>query len=95
MILEGESLPKFELNDFSPAENDQIQRLAATSHKVEDDLLKVMVNTVWYTLIPQICWRAVFWYFDFPRHTGATKVVDTIKGVGYYRFNMTDTLQHL
>ena len=39
---------KFTLNDFSPSENEQVQRLAATSHKVEDDLLKVMINTVWH-----------------------------------------------
>ena len=39
---------KFTLNDFSPSENEQVQRVAATPHQVEDDFLKAMVNTVWY-----------------------------------------------
>ena len=84
--------PTFNIADFSTLENEKIQRLAPNSHKVENEQLSIMVRGIWYILVPEICQRAVFWYYHFPRHLGVSKVVGLIKAAGYWWFEMTDTL---
>ena len=84
--------PVFNFQEFSPDENEKIQKFAAEAHKVVGEQVQLLVRGIWYILVPQVAWRAVFWHFHFPRHMGVTKMVEMIKAARYWWFDLTDTL---
>ena len=76
--------PVFNFQEFSPDENEKIQKFAAEAHKVVGEQVQLLVRGIWYILVPQVAWRAVFWHFHFPRHMGVTKMVEMIKAARYW-----------
>ena len=85
-------LPSFSAKDLSASEMDKVNKLGDESNRMSGDFLEVLINDIWYILVPEICWRAMFWHYHYPRHMGVTKMIELLKSAGYWWFDMTDAL---